>query len=229
MRKKESYSGVNELKAIALAFGLMVGTGQVVNLFLKDKPAGKNLEQIAFVEPSQETSTRKYILNEVNEVPNCAEKFVEVEPVSYEIDDFLKDNDKSLLARMIFGEARNCSETERIAVGYSAINRVNDGKKWNGENISEVLLKDWQYSCFNKNDPNREKLLNPEAYDAKSFYECLEVAEDILSGELEDPTNGATHYFNPKVVKPTWANKLEKVGKIETENGISKHEFYIEH
>tara|TARA_Y100000310_G_scaffold338258_1_gene427407 strand:+ start:768 stop:1466 length:699 start_codon:yes stop_codon:yes gene_type:complete len=227
-RKEKDNQYTNQLKALAITFGLLVGTGKVANLFIDDKPIEKNLEQITFVEPSQETPAKNYVLNEVNDSSNYAEKLVEVEPTSYKIANFSKDDDKSLLARMIFGEARNCSETERVAVGYSAINRVNDGKRWNGETISEVLLKDWQYSCFNKNDPNRNKLLNPEAYDAESFYECLEVAEEILSGKLKDPTNGATHYFNPASANPSWADKLEKIGKIKTEKGISKHEFYRE-
>jgi len=218
----------NQLKATVLGFGLIVGAGQVANLFMDDKPSKKSLEQITFVESPQEIPMNDYVLTETDNSQDYVEKLVEVEPISYKIENFSQDNDEYLLARMIFGEARNCSETERVAVGYSAINRVNDGKKWNGETISEVLLTPWQYSCFNEKDPNRKKLLNPEAYDAKSFYECLEVAEDILSGELRDPTNGATHYFNPKVVKPKWAKKLEKVGKIETERGLSKHEFYIE-
>ncbi len=228
-RKERENRYNNQLKAIGLGLGLIVGAGQVANLFIDNKPTGKNLERITSVEPSQETSSRNYFLNEVNEPADYIEKVVEVEPISYKISDFSQDNDESLLARMIFGEARNCSEIERTAVGYSAINRVNDGKRWNGETINEVLLKDKQYSCFNKNDPNREKMLDPESYDSNSFYECLEIAGDILSGELEDPTNGATHYFNPAVVAPSWANKLEKVGKIDTKRGLSKHEFYIEH
>ena len=158
-----------------------------------------------------------------HEVPTENEK-----SINYKTTDFSEDSDEILLARMIFGEARSCSYMERLAVGFSAVNRVNDGKKWNGETLSEVLLKPWQYSCFNDGDPNRVKLMDPKSYDTNSFYECLNVAGDILSGKITDPTNGATHYFNPDYANPSWADKLERIGRIETENGLSKHEFYRE-
>jgi len=152
----------------------------------------------------------------------------ELHSVSYTTTDFAEDSDTVLLARMIFGEARSCSYTERVAVGYSAVNRVDDGKKWNGENIGEVVLKPWQYSCFNDGDPNKEKLMDPEKYNARVFEECLEVAHDVLSGTVPDPTGGATHYFDPKHASPSWADKMEKIGNISTETGSSVHVFYRE-
>lgn len=148
--------------------------------------------------------------------------------ISYKTSDFSKDSESVLLARMIFGEARGCSYLERVAVGYTAINRAKDGKKWNGETVKEAILKQKQYSCFNEDDKNREKLIDPEKEDAKSFYECLEVSRRILSGKEKDPTNGATHYFNPNIVLPDWAKKLEKIGKIKINDKFSVHEFYRE-
>ena len=151
--------------------------------------------------------------------------------ISYKTANFSIDSDTILLARMIFGEARGCSNLEKVAVAYTAINRANDGKKWNGEILKEVILKRWQYSCFNKNDINRKKIEDPERYDSKSWKICLKIAEDVLSKKVKDPTPGATHYFNSKLVSsyPDWANKLTKVGKIQTETGLSEHEFYIEY
>jgi len=127
---------------------------------------------------------------------------VKIGKPSYKTLDFSKDTNEVLLARMLFGEARNCSDLEKVAIAYTAINRASDGKKWNGETIKESILKPWQYSCFNKDDPNREKLMNPEKYDAKSFEKCLQISRDVLSEKYKDQTNGATHYFNPDVVKP---------------------------
>lgn len=154
--------------------------------------------------------------------PNEAYKSEKVKPhIEYKTSDFSKDSDRIILARAIYGEARNCSDEEKIAVAHTVINRVNDGKKWNGENVKDVILKPWQYSCFNKNDVNYEKLKNP---DKKIFERCLKVADEVLQGKYENLNKGQTHYFNPKVVKPKWADKMYKIGKI----GNSKHEFYIE-
>jgi len=134
------------------------------------------------------------------------------------------EDDEVLLAKMLFGEARNCSENEKIAIAYTAINRVNDNKKWNGETLREVILKPWQYSCFNENDVNKKKLMNPNDYNSKAFEECLDISRKVLSGKYEELNNGQTHYFNPKVVYPSWAGKLKRIGKINN----SKHDFYIE-
>lgn len=141
----------------------------------------------------------------------------------YRTTNFFQDTDEVILARMIFGEARNCTERERIAVGYTAFNRLRQPTRF-GRTLSQVILRPSQYSCFNRNDPNREQLMDPQRYDSRSFEECLEVAMRIISGVYEDPTQGATHYFNPRVVRPSWANRMTKIGII----GNSKHEFYRE-
>lgn len=145
---------------------------------------------------------------------------------NYKTNDFSKDSDEVLLARMIFGEARNCSDTEKAAVAYTVMNRTKDGKKWNGTSLREVILCPWQYSCFNKNDPNSDKLKDPERYDQKAFENCLQIARQVISGETKDPTNGATHYFNPNSANPSWAKELRNIGRIKTEQGASRHQFY---
>ena len=143
--------------------------------------------------------------------------------INYRTTNFSQDTDEVILARMIFGEARNCSKEERIAVGYTTINRLKQPRKF-GRTLSQVILKPYQYSCFNRNDPNREKLMNPKRYDPQSFEECLEIARGIISGTYKDPTQRATHYFNPRIVRPSWANQMTRIGRINN----SKHEFYRE-
>ena len=127
---------------------------------------------------------------------------------------------------MLFGEARGQSDEEKAAVAYTAINRINDGKKWNGTTLKGVILCPKQYSCFNSNDPNRRLLENPGAHDSQSYGACLRVARNVLEGRVADPTNGATHYFNPRVCQPKWASspKMTRIGRV---NG-SAHEFYKE-
>ncbi len=137
---------------------------------------------------------------------------------NYEVSNFSEDSDKNLLARLILGEAADCSEIEKIAVAYSAINRAKRGKS-----LKEVILEPYQYSCFNEGSDSSKFLKNPMAYDSKEFIECLNLARDILSGKYSDPTGGATHYFNPKIVKtPSWAKNLKKIGRIKN----SYHIFY---
>jgi len=145
---------------------------------------------------------------------------------NYETTDFSADSDEVLLARMLFGEARNCSDEEMIDIAYTAINRTKDGKKWNGETLREVILKPWQYSCFNSNDVNRKKLMNPEKYDSKSWERCLKIAHEVLTGKYGEKNRGATHYFAKNIRKPKWADSPKMTDIPEPE--YYKHDFYRE-
>lgn len=69
--------------------------------------------------------------------------------------------------------------------------------------VAQTCLKRFQFSCWNKKDPNLDKILSVNTQDAK-FCECLQIAERALSGELKDFTNGAV-YYHTKSIKPYWA------------------------
>ena len=120
-----------------------------------------------------------------------------------------------LLAGLIFGEARGCQATAKIAVAFTVLNRV-EAQTWFGETHHAVMLKKWQYSCFNRGDPNRKKILNPLDYEPLEVWqECYQLAEGILEGKFLDPTTkygkeGGTHYFDRSLQSPPkWAGQLE--------------------
>jgi len=138
------------------------------------------------------------------------------------LEDYLhRCSDTALLARMLFGEARNCSRQEKVAVAYTALNRAKDGKKWNGSTIEEAILKKYQYSCFNQSDPNRRKLIHPARYDRKAWIECLDVADEVLRKKAT--RYEATHYHT-KTVCPAWTRTMRRTGG----NKEFKHIFYKE-
>ena len=123
------------------------------------------------------------------------------------------DTNKDVLARMLIGEAEGYSEEVKIAIAYTALNRVKD-KRWS-EDLTKVILQPKQYSCFNKNDPNYDKVLNPEKYNLTEWNECNRTAKRVL--EREDPTNGANHY-HMSYVKPNWSRGKTPI-KIMKEKG----------
>ena len=162
----------------------------------------------------------------------------QIKSIDYKTNNFLKDSDKTLLARMIFGEARWCYKLEKIAVAYSAITRSRKWRRFDKKRklrkmtLREVILQPKQYSCFNKKlydkkkkkwvpNLNLERVRNPMRYYPNLFEKCLEVSGDILNGRYGDPTGGATNYYNPKLVeKPDWAKRAKRIGKIKV--GIDK-------
>jgi N-acetylmuramoyl-L-alanine amidase len=130
-----------------------------------------------------------------------------------------------LLALCAWREARDQGFNGMLAVCWSVRNRVaKPGKTWWGDDWEEVILKPWQYSSFNPNDPNATKLPGDPANDP-SWANALACAERAYLGMGVDPTLGATHYYNPKVVKtsPPWVTAPKTVFKTQ----IGDHYFYV--
>lgn len=117
-----------------------------------------------------------------------------------------------ILARTLFGEARGEALSGKVAVAQVILNRARKGG-WFGSSIKEVCLKPWQFSCWNKNDPNRKKI---EAVDTSHpiFATCLLVADLAVHGLLADETNGADHYFAKSIPEPYWAKGQQAVAEI---------------
>ena len=210
----------NKLHKITLLSAIIAGT--IIPLQEVESSLGRNLH-------SPTTIVRKNLGNllELDMLRNSLPTPPEEEP-DYKTNDFYKDTDVILLARMLLGEAEECSQIEKIAVAWTAINRANDDKEWNGKTLQEVILTPFQYSAFNEN--LNAKLKNPMAYNSQEFQNCLQLAKEILAGKYPDPTNGATHYLNPTHSSligkplPEWTNTLELIGKIQN----SIHTFYKE-
>jgi hypothetical protein len=119
---------------------------------------------------------------------------------------FRDDTERMILARAIFGEARGESDEGRIAVGWVIRNRVEDEnsrKRWRwGAGYHGVILQRGQFSAFNPRDRNRPFVEDPlrtdNELDRIAWRRCYEIAGQILNNTLNDPTNGATHFFSPK-------------------------------
>lgn len=138
-------------------------------------------------------------------------------------------SDIDILARTIYGEARGEGLEGMEAVACVVMNRYRSHKWYCGytwingmkvPSVAQTCLKRFQFSCWNKNDPNLDKVLKVTSAD-KQFIECLLVAKRAVSGELKDFTHGAT-YYHTRAIKPYWARK--KSPCYETGN----HLFYLE-
>lgn len=125
----------------------------------------------------------------------------------FPIPEAIHNDPVEVLARTIYGEARGESVRGKEAVAAVILNRVRKAEQrggwWWGHDVVSVCLKPWQFSCWNPSDPNRARILAVTPA-SKSFGTCLRVARRALSGVLEDPTRGATHYHN-HLVHPPWA------------------------
>lgn len=71
-----------------------------------------------------------------------------------------------------------------------------------GKSIKDIILAHRQFSWTE--DKQRAKALLAHRLDPTSWERADTVADLIESGDPYDPTNGADHYYNPKVATPAW-------------------------
>jgi len=121
--------------------------------------------------------------------------------------------DLDLLMALIWGEARGELVMGQIAVGAVVRNRLRDPrwpKTWSG-----VILQRKQFSCFNPNDPNINKIIDGIALKRidSMWRQCRWVAGGIMYDYLPDPTKGANHYHT-KGCDPSWDDNVKPTIQI---------------
>lgn len=127
-----------------------------------------------------------------------------------------------VLARTLWGEARGEGSVGMHAVANTILNRVKiaqgRGTFWWGNDIIQVCQKPYQFSCWNRSDPNFRKL---QAVDESDMYfaTAVRIARRAVAGVLPDITSGATHYHEQSIA-PYWA-KGESPCAV-----IGRHKFY---
>jgi spore germination cell wall hydrolase CwlJ-like protein len=116
----------------------------------------------------------------------------------------ITDKDRAVLARTLWGEARGEGIAGQQAVAWAIRNRVNDGKdkSWWGEGYTGVCQAPYQFSCWNKNDPNYPYLSGATPIPKGQINRATEAANAVIDGLVKDPTGGATHYYALSMPKP---------------------------
>lgn len=112
-----------------------------------------------------------------------------------------------VLARTLWGEARGEGPAGMEAVASVILNRARiaqgKGGYWWGGDIISVCQKPYQFSCWNRSDPNYRKLLEIDAKDIH-FATAIRISRRAIAGTLQDTTFGATHYHAGSIL-PFWA------------------------
>ena len=127
-------------------------------------------------------------------------------------------SDLDIMARTIWGEARGEGRDGKLAVGWAIVNRQLSGRWFAGDSLTKTCMKHRQFSCWNRDDPNRQKLAMLTLKDP-TFRECVWAAAAALAGTEPDPTGGATHYHH-EAIRPAWADDSKVTAKI------GKHVYY---
>ena len=120
-----------------------------------------------------------------------------------------------ILARTIYGEARgeygrrDGGMAALIAVGNVVMNRLK-AKTWYGLTLKEICQKPFQFSCWNRQDPNRALIMSSQIEQEPIFKICREVAQQVVTYQWPDLTQGSDHYYaltlsNP----PAWSQQAQ--------------------
>lgn len=125
--------------------------------------------------------------------------------------------DEDTATRTVWGEARGELYIGKCAVAWVIKNRSDKGGWW-GHTPQEVCQHPYQFSCWNLNDPNREKLINLSVEDPE-YQACKQAVVQVFTNALSDITEGATHYA-VATLNPSWAEKATKTVTI------GNHTFY---
>jgi spore germination cell wall hydrolase CwlJ-like protein len=130
-----------------------------------------------------------------------------------------------LLTILLWGEARGEPDQGKLAVAEVVRNRVHRpawwGKDWHG-----VMLKPWQFSCFNSGDPalnSLDAVREGKERALEVWAACFRAAAFVYHADPWLPeagiARGASHYKRVDV-QPKWSTGKQPV------TVIGQHDFF---
>lgn len=128
-----------------------------------------------------------------------------------------------LMALTAWLEGQDQGEQGMLAICWVIRNRVlKAGKTWWGDDWEDVVLKKWQFSALAESK-RLDAALPGDPEKVPTWGIALKVAEVTYLGMGIDPTNGATHYYAPKLIaEPPWVKAPGTIFKCQ----IGDHLFY---
>jgi N-acetylmuramoyl-L-alanine amidase len=127
----------------------------------------------------------------------------------------LSQADIEILARIVKGECPADTPREgKVAVAAVVLNRLE--RPGYPKTVRGVAHQPLQFSCYNID-------VRHYLYNGPVPQWAYEAARAAAAGE--DPSRGATHYFNPYLVRPSWANGMKFLRRIGT-SANDTHDFY---
>jgi spore germination cell wall hydrolase CwlJ-like protein len=132
----------------------------------------------------------------------------------------LDSEERDYMIRTIAFEAGGETEQGMVAVAHVILNRARIGR-W-GDNIKEVVTSPWQFEPWMTRRSQMESLASHDA----RYRSAARITDGVLSGEMPDPTAGATHFLNPVLVRARRGGSLPKWAEGEG-LPIGRHTFYM--
>ena len=121
-----------------------------------------------------------------------------------------------LWTNTLFSETKDIGDA--MAIAWVIRNRMEK----QGKSLEEVVYAPHQFSGVGTKEWKKAESgkLTPEEKVIRD--EMKSMVQGMIMGGVSDPTGGATNYFNPKLVKPSWAKNMKKMYNTDY------HEYYKE-
>lgn len=126
---------------------------------------------------------------------------------------------RDYLIRTLAFEAPHEPDMGKAAVVHVILNRMRS-KKW-GDNVKQVVTQRWQFEPWMTRRQEMERLSPSDP----RYRDAARIADAVLAGALPDPTEGATHFLNPSVVRKRRGGSLPSWAQGEGQE-IGRHIFY---
>lgn len=127
---------------------------------------------------------------------------------------------KYMAAFTAWREASNQGRDGLRAIIHVIDNRAKDPRNRWPKSWAAIVWQFLQFSSITAPGDPEVRADRVPIFPDSIFADSYDIAGVIQSGGDFDLTNGATHYFNPSVVLPTWARTMTKVASI------GQHDFY---
>jgi len=129
-------------------------------------------------------------------------------------------DDLDWIATTVWGEARGESFEGKVAVAAVICNRMHQ----TNATACEVVLKPWQFSFWNTDDPSRWRM-RPTLTDS-GWKDSYKAASAIYYGLIDDPTRGCLSYLNPTTCT---VEQKRRAGYVyaNVRAVVGRHHFFI--
>jgi hypothetical protein len=122
--------------------------------------------------------------------------------------DAINPKSRDLAIRTIYGEAGDQPDIGKAAVAAVIANRATSGK-YGGKDVAGVVMAPNQFEPWQR--PDARQRMMALAPDSPDYQKIAAIFDGVINKDIEDPTNGATHFFSPGAQAalgrkpPSWA------------------------
>jgi spore germination cell wall hydrolase CwlJ-like protein len=126
---------------------------------------------------------------------------------------------RDYLIRTLVFEAADEPDAGKAAVVHVILNRLRSAR-W-GDTVKTVVTQPWQFEPW----MTRRKEIQRLSVDDPRYRDAARITDAVLAGIIPDPTNGATHFLNPEIVRKRRGGSLPAWARGEGQS-IGRHTFY---